>query len=83
MESDMRKLSLTALRQKLFQVADEVLESGIPVAIERRGKTLLLVAEAAGKPRLAALKRRKLIKGDAADLVNAGVGEWREPKNLG
>lgn len=79
----MRKLSLTALRQKLFQVADEVLESGIPVAIERRGKTLLLVAEAAGKPRLAALKRRKLIKGDAADLVNAGVGEWREPKNLG
>lgn len=79
----MQKLSITALRQKLFQVADEVLESGIPVAIERRGRTLLLVAEAAGKSRLAALKRRKLVKGDAADLVNTRVGEWREPKNLG
>lgn len=79
----MHKLTITALRQKLFQVADEVLESGIPVAIQRRGRTLLLVAEAAGKPRLAALKRRKLIKGDAANLAETKVGEWREPKNLG
>jgi antitoxin (DNA-binding transcriptional repressor) of toxin-antitoxin stability system len=83
MESVMQKLSITALRQKLFQVADEVLESGVPVAIERRGRTLLLVAEDAGKPRLAALKRRKLVKGDAADLATTKVGEWREPKNLG
>lgn len=79
----MNKLTLTALRSKLFQVADEVLESGVPVAIERRGKTLLLVAQDAGKPRLAALKRRKLVKGDAADLAEMKVGEWREPKNLG
>jgi PHD/YefM family antitoxin component YafN of YafNO toxin-antitoxin module len=83
MEHAMHKLTITALRQKLFQVADEVLESGIPVAIQRRGKTLLLVAEAAGKPRLAALKRRKLIKGAAEQLVETKVGEWREPKNLG
>jgi len=79
----MHKLSITALRQKLFQVADEVLESGVPVAIERRGRTLLLVAENAGKSRLAALKRRKLIKGAAEQLVDTKVGEWREPKNLG
>ena len=58
-------------------------ESGVPVAIERRGRTLLLVAENAGRPRLAALKRRKLVKGDAADLAEMKVGEWREPKNLG
>ena len=79
----MQKLTITALRQNLFQVADKVLESGIPVAIERHGKTLLLVSEAAGKPRLSALKRRKLIKGDAASLANTKVGEWRELKNLG
>jgi hypothetical protein len=79
----MHKLSITTLRQKLFQVADEVLASGVPVAIERRGKVLLLVAEAAGGGRLAALKRRKLIRGDAADLADTRVGEWREPKNLG
>lgn len=79
----MHKLSITALRQNLFQVADEVLESGVPVAIERRGRTLLLVAENSGKSRLAALKRRKLIKGAAEQLVDTKVGEWREPKNLG
>lgn len=78
----MHKFSITTLRQKLFQVADEVLDSGVPVAIERRGKTLLLVAQAAGGGRLAALKRRKLIRGNAADLADAKVGEWREPKNL-
>lgn len=79
----MHRLSLTALRQKLFQVADEVLESGVPVAIERRGRTLLLVAENAGKSRLSALRRRKLIRGEAADLAGTKVGEWREPQNLG
>lgn len=31
----MQKLSITALRQKLFQVADEALESGVSAAIER------------------------------------------------
>ncbi|MCA1602738.1 MAG: N-formylglutamate amidohydrolase [Acidobacteria bacterium] len=36
---DMEKLTLTALRQRLFQVADQVLKTGVPVAIERHGKT--------------------------------------------
>lgn len=44
---------------------------------------LCQVAEKAGKPRLASLKRRKLIKGDAVDLAEMKVGEWREPNNLG
>ncbi|MFA7243609.1 MAG: type II toxin-antitoxin system Phd/YefM family antitoxin [Sulfuricellaceae bacterium] len=79
----MHKLSITALRQRLSQVADEVLDSGVPVAIEHRGRTLLLVAENAGKSRLAALKRRKLIKGAADRLVDAKVGGWREPKDRG
>ena len=34
----MKKLSLTALRQNLFKVADEVLKTGQPVEIERNGK---------------------------------------------
>jgi hypothetical protein len=79
----MHKLSLTTLRHKLFQIADEVLESGTPVAIEHHGKTLLLMAEDTGKPRLAALKRRKLIRGNVANLADMKVGEWRKPKNQG
>ena len=77
----MEKLTLTALRQNLFDVADRVLETGVAVAIERRGKTLLLAPEQAA-PRLARLKRRTLIKGRPGALVNVKAGAWREPRNL-
>jgi hypothetical protein len=78
----MEKITLTTLRQRLFQVADRVLHTGVPVAIERRGKRLLLAPERVTTSRIANLKRRKLIRGDAESLVNAKVGKWREPENL-
>jgi hypothetical protein len=77
----MQKLSLTTLRNRLFEVADRVLETGVPVAIERRGKTLLLTTEATGS-KLARLKRRKLVKGTSETLVHAKAGTWREPAKL-
>lgn len=77
----MEKLTLTTLRHQLFQVADHVLRTGIPVAIERRGKTLLLVPEARRR-KLASLRRRRLIRGSARTLVNQKVAQWREPENL-
>ena len=78
----MEKLTLTALRQRLFEVADQVLRTGVSVAIRRRGRTLLL-SPASAPSKLARLKRRKLIRGKPEALVNVKVGEWREPKNLG
>lgn len=78
----MEKLTLTALRQRLFEVADKVLRTGVPVAIRRRGKTLLLTPPTATS-KLARLKRRKLIKGASEALVNVKAGTWREIGNLG
>jgi hypothetical protein len=81
----MKKLTLTALRQKIFQVADEVLATGVPAVIERNGQVLLLSPKAAatGSRQLKLkLKRRKLIVGDAASLHEQQVGTWREPGNL-
>ena len=57
-----------------------VLRTGMPVAIVRHGKTLLLAPENGTAVRMANLRRRKLIRGDAASLVNARVGKWREPQ---
>jgi len=77
----MEKLTLTTLRQKLFEVADRVLDTGIPVAIERRGRTLLLAPQRASS-KLSRLKRRKLIKGSAESLAEFKAAKWHEPQNL-
>lgn len=81
----MQTLSLTALRQNIFQVADHVLDTGEPVIIERHGQRLVLAPE---KPasKLDKLPRRKLFDGDPEELVELKVWderEWREPDNLG
>lgn len=79
----MKKLTLTTLRQQIFQVADEVLVTGVPVSIERNGRLLLLSSASPDKPsKHLKLKRRKLINGDAESLVTEKVGEWRESQNL-
>lgn len=79
----MKKLTLTTLRQQIFQIADEVLVTGEPVSIERNGRLLLLSSATQTKPgKHLKLKRRKLINGDAGSLVTEKVGEWCEPQNL-
>lgn len=79
----MKKLTLTTLRQQIFQIADEVLVTGVPVSIERNGKILLLSPAAqASQSKHLKLKRRKLINGDAESLSTEKVGEWHELENL-
>lgn len=77
----MSSISVTALRQNLFKLVDQVLATGVPVEIERHGKKLLLIpAESVSK--LANLKRRHVIVGDPEELVDLQVGEWHEPNNV-
>lgn len=71
----MEKLTVTALRKNLFNVIDHVLATGEPVEIERNGKRLLLVPEQ-GAGKLARLKTRELVVGDAATLPDEKVWEW-------
>lgn len=72
-------MTLTALRKNLFRVADRVLATGAPVRIRRGGRVLTLSTDASGNDpgRLARLKRRRLIMGDAGTLWKAKVGRWR------
>jgi hypothetical protein len=50
-------ISLTELRQRLFQLADHVIDSGEPLLIERRGVRLRLIREEAEVPREGRLAR--------------------------
>jgi hypothetical protein len=77
----MEKVSVTTLRQNLFRLVDKVIETGRPLVIKRKGKSLILAPETTAS-KLSRLRKRRLIKGKPEALVNMKVGEWRELKNL-
>ena len=77
----MAHMSLTALRNKLFKVVDEIIKTGIPVEIERNNHKLLIVLKEK-KSKLDNLKPHDCIIGDPDDLVNLKVTEWGELNNL-
>ncbi|MBW2406385.1 MAG: type II toxin-antitoxin system Phd/YefM family antitoxin [Deltaproteobacteria bacterium] len=77
----MARMSLTALRNKLFKVVDEVIKTGIPAEIERNNHKLLIVLEEK-KSKLDNLKPHDCIVGNPDDLVSLKVTEWGETNNL-
>jgi prevent-host-death family protein len=70
-------LTASKLRENIYRILDRVLETGRPVEIRRRGRTLRIVpAEPAD--RLARLSRRPYLVGDPEELVHCDwSGEWR------
>lgn len=72
-------ISITELRQRLFQLADRVAETGEPLLIERRGVRLRLVRddEPAAKRggRLARLVRQDIVVGPPLD-PHESPAEW-------
>ena len=65
------------LREDIYRILDQVLETGVPVEIERRGKLLKIVAvEARGK--LDNLKARPYLLMEPDELVHLDWSEeWR------
>ncbi len=71
------QVTATELRRNIYQLLDEVLETGAPLEVARRGK-LLRVVPVEPAPRLERLpKRPGAIRGDPDDLVHLDwSGEW-------
>lgn len=74
-------VTLTALRNQLFKIVDRIIETGIPVEIERKGHKLLIVLEEK-KSKFDNLKKRNCIAGDPDELIDLKVGEWNEEAQL-
>lgn len=70
----MKKIALTTFRQNLFQIVDQVIETGVPVEIERKGRCVRVMVEER-KSKLANLIAHKSIVGDPETLVELEVGE--------
>jgi hypothetical protein len=75
-------ISATKLRQNLYSILDQIIESGIPVEIERKGHILKIFPE---KPvnKLDRLEEHDCIIGDSGDIVHIDWSElWEGYKEL-
>ena len=77
----MRPISLTALRNNLFKIVDQVIQTGNPVLLERKGQKLKIILEEK-KSKLDNLKPHNCVTGDPDDLVQVKVGEWHGTNHL-
>jgi hypothetical protein len=80
--ADPTRLTASRLRQNVYRVLDQVLETGIPVEIERHGRRLQIVAakakRSAAPGRLQRLKRRQYLRCAPDALVHVDWSrQWR------
>ncbi len=70
-------VTATKLRQDLYNLLDQVLETGEALEIERKGRILRIVADPP-RPRTANLVPHDYIVGDPDDIVHMDwSSEWR------
>jgi hypothetical protein len=77
----MQSMSLTNLRSQLYKVVDNVIETGLPVEIERNGHIVKIVLEQP-KSKLSNLSYHDCIVGDPEELVDLPTCEWQDDPNL-
>ena len=72
----MASISATKLRQNLYNILDSVVDTGVPVEIERNGRLLRIVAEEQGT-KWDRLTAHQVVVGDPDDLVHIDwSSEW-------
>jgi hypothetical protein len=64
-------ITASKLRENVYRILDQVIETGVPVEIERKGVILRIVAETAPS-RLDMLEKRDLFDGDPDSIIDAG-----------
>ena len=76
------KLSLTKARADLYKIVDRVLETGVPVEIERRGRRIRIVAVRPESKLAKLVKHPGTIIGDPEGIVHLDwSGEWSEEQS--
>ncbi len=70
-------ISARRLRRNLYSIPDRVIETGVPVEVQRNGRTLRIVAERT-RSKWGRLEARKIVNGDPDDLVHFDwSSEWK------
>ncbi len=73
-------ITASKLRENVYKTLDEVIETGLPVEIVRKGVVLKIVLDQPPS-KLARLKKRALFVGDPDDIIGMDwSSEWSELK---
>ena len=80
--ADPTRLTPSKLRANVYRVLDQILETGVPVEIERHGRRLQIVAQdrrrAPTRSRLTRLERRQYLRCRPEALIHVDWSrEWR------
>ena len=67
-------LTASKLRENIYKILDQILETGVPVEIERDGK-ILRISPVEPPSKLENLRPRKYLRGDPEDLVHLFGGQ--------
>ena len=70
-------ITASSLRENIYKVLDSVLETGIAVEINRKGRILKIVSQK-GISKLAHIKKHDILKGNPESIVHIDwSGEWK------
>jgi antitoxin (DNA-binding transcriptional repressor) of toxin-antitoxin stability system len=70
-------LTASELRANIYKLIDQVLETGVPLEIKRKGKTVLIVPKNPPSKLKRLIRRDHYIKGDPEELIHLDwTGEW-------
>lgn len=70
-------VSATKLRQNLYSILDTVLETGVPVEVERKGKILVIESKNSSS-KWDRLEPHEILVGDSEDIVHLDwAAEWK------
>jgi antitoxin (DNA-binding transcriptional repressor) of toxin-antitoxin stability system len=71
------RLTASKLRENIYRILDQVIETGVPVEIQRKGRTVRIVATLPPS-KLARLTQRDYLCCDPEAIVHLDwSGEWR------
>jgi hypothetical protein len=71
-------ITVTELRANLYRLIDEVIETGTPLVVERKGHKVVIERSPVESKLANLVSRPDFIKGDPEDLVHLDwIGEWR------
>jgi prevent-host-death family protein len=74
------KVTASKLRENIYTILDEALETGVPVEVVRKGRVLRIVPEQRVS-KLSRLKKRNCLNGDPETIVSMDwLHEWSESK---